>query len=142
MHPMIGRPALRRADWWYRTYTASFELAALKRRFVAAAGPHTAVSADVKVELNARDFVAVRTRPGLVRAHDDRDGRLTHGDGFGGRPNMAAINGSVLTVLAVRGHYRPPGWAARLRCAAAPATRTAAPKAGRKASRRCGRPGG
>ena len=54
---------------WFRIYAASFEPAALERRFVATAGPHTAVTVHFNVELYVRDRLAIRARLRLVKCH-------------------------------------------------------------------------
>ena len=54
---------------WFRIYAASFEPAALERRFVATAGPHTAVTVHFNVELYVHDCLAIRTRLRLVNYH-------------------------------------------------------------------------
>ena len=58
--PVATGPALTHAGWWSHIFAAALDLS-LERRFEPATRPHTAVSADVNVELNACEFTAVGT---------------------------------------------------------------------------------
>ena len=66
--PIATGPALTHAGWWSHIFAAALDLS-LERRFEPATRPHTAVSADVNVELNACEFAAVGTRTRFVTHH-------------------------------------------------------------------------
>jgi hypothetical protein len=66
--PVATGPALTHAGWWSHIFAAALDLS-LERRFEPATRPHTAVSADVNVELNACEFAAVGTRTRFVTHH-------------------------------------------------------------------------
>jgi hypothetical protein len=70
--PNVTGPAATHAEWWASIYAAALDLESLDRRFIATAGPHTAVTTQFNVKLNALDFAAVRARPRLVSRHTHR----------------------------------------------------------------------